>query len=155
MRSHLQIPKHAAKWDLKWCLHYTTRCTTGRTLRRVWDVNRTASQLRSIIVKEWRTPAQQGDFLFHLNWAFCRALVIAHCAPIPMTCGCCSCREHITNSVIGVSWPTVLDRGATFHPDNTAAGTFLRLFQTIFENSFIWRPKRLVTLLNLQALYTV
>ena len=29
------------------------------------------------------------------------------------------------------------------------AGTYLRLFQTIFENSFIWRPKRLVTLLNL------
>ena len=25
---------------------------------------------------------------------------------------------------------------------------YLRLFQTIFENSFIWRPKRLVTLLN-------
>ena len=31
----------------------------------------------------------------------------------------------------------------------TAAGTYLRLFQTIFENSFIWQPKRLVTLLNL------
>jgi len=31
----------------------------------------------------------------------------------------------------------------------SAAGTYLRLFQTIFENSFIWRPKRLVTLLNL------
>jgi len=30
-----------------------------------------------------------------------------------------------------------------------AAGTYLRLFQTIIENSFIWRPKRLVTLLNL------
>ena len=30
-----------------------------------------------------------------------------------------------------------------------AAGTYFRLFQTIFENSFIRRPKRLVTLLNL------
>jgi len=31
----------------------------------------------------------------------------------------------------------------------TAAGTYLRLFQAISENLFIWRPKRLVTLLNL------
>ena len=29
------------------------------------------------------------------------------------------------------------------------AKTYLRLLQTISENSFIWRPKRLVTLLNL------
>jgi len=29
------------------------------------------------------------------------------------------------------------------------AGTYLGLFQTIFENSFIWRQERLVTLLNL------
>jgi len=27
-----------------------------------------------------------------------------------------------------------------------AAGTFLRFFQTIFENTSLWRPKRLVTL---------
>ena len=27
-------------------------------------------------------------------------------------------------------------------------GLTFRLFQTIFENSFIWRPKRLVTVLN-------
>ena len=33
-------------------------------------------------------------------------------------------------------------------PGLRAAGTYLRLFKTIFENSFIWRPKRLVTLLN-------
>ena len=33
------------------------------------------------------------------------------------TCGSCSCREHITNSVIGVSRPPVLDCGTTFHPD--------------------------------------
>jgi len=30
----------------------------------------------------------------------------------------------------------------------TAAGTYLRLLQTVSENSFIWRPKLLVTLLN-------
>ena len=29
--------------------------------------------------------------------AFCRTLVVAHCGPTPMTCGSCSCREHITN----------------------------------------------------------
>ena len=29
----------------------------------------------------------------------------------------CSCRKHITNSVIGVSGPPVLDCGTTFHPD--------------------------------------
>ena len=34
----------------------------------------------------------------------------------------------------------------------TAARTYLRLLQTISENSFIWLPKRLVTLLNLLAL---
>ena len=49
--------------------------------------------------------------------AFCRTLAVAHCAPTPMTCGSCSCREHITNSVIGVSRPPVLDCGTTFHPD--------------------------------------
>ena len=49
--------------------------------------------------------------------AFCRTLVVAHCGPTPMTCGSCSCREHITNSVIGVSRPPVLDCGTTFHSD--------------------------------------
>ena len=49
--------------------------------------------------------------------AFCRTLVVAHCGPTPMTCGSCSCREHITNSVIGVSRPPVLDCGTTFHLD--------------------------------------
>jgi len=48
---------------------------------------------------------------------FCRTLVVAHCAPTPMTCGSCSCREHITKSVTGVSRPPVLDCGTTFHPD--------------------------------------
>ena len=37
-----------------------------------------------------------------------------HCGPIPMTCGSCLCHEHITNSVIGVSRPPVLDCGTTF-----------------------------------------
>ena len=41
--------------------------------------------------------------------ALCRTLVVAHCGPIPMTYGSCSCREHIINSVIGVSRPPVLD----------------------------------------------
>jgi len=48
---------------------------------------------------------------------FCRTLFVAHCAPTPMTCGSCLCREHITNSVIGVSRPPVLDCGTTFHLD--------------------------------------
>ena len=80
--------------------------------------------------------------------AFCRTLVVAHCGPTPITFGSCLFHEHITNSVIGVSRPPVLDCGTTFHLDS-GGGTYLRLFQTIFENSFIWRPKRLVTLLNL------
>jgi len=51
--------------------------------------------------------------------------------------------------VIGVSRPPVLDCVTTFHPDYTAAGTDLRLLRTVSEISPIWRPKRLVTLLNL------
>ena len=50
--------------------------------------------------------------------AFCRMLAIAHCGPIPMTCGSCLCHEHITNSVIGVSRALVLDCGMTFHLDS-------------------------------------
>ena len=49
--------------------------------------------------------------------AFCRTLAVAHCGLIPMTRGSCSCREHITNSVIGVSRPPILDCGTTFHLD--------------------------------------
>ena len=49
--------------------------------------------------------------------AFCRTLVVAHCGLTPVTCGSCSCREHITNSVIGVSRPPVLDCGTTVHLD--------------------------------------
>ena len=50
-----------------------------------------------------------------------------------------------------VSRPPVLDCGTTFHLDSgdREPGTYLRLFQTISENPFIWRRKRLVTLLNL------
>ena len=50
--------------------------------------------------------------------AFCRTLAVAHCGPTPMTCGSCLCHEHITNSVIGVSRPLVLDWGTTFHLDS-------------------------------------
>jgi len=65
--------------------------------------------------------------LVHSDWlprtsqttvAFCRTLVVAHCGPIPMTCGSCLCHEHTTNSVIGVSRPLVLDCGMTFHLDS-------------------------------------
>jgi len=49
--------------------------------------------------------------------AFCRTLVVAHCGSVPVICGSCLCREHITNSLIGVSRPPVLDCGTTFHPD--------------------------------------
>ena len=38
--------------------------------------------------------------------AFCRTLVVAHCGPIPMTCGSCSCREHITQEAAAIAeWP--------------------------------------------------
>ena len=50
--------------------------------------------------------------------AFCRTLVVAHCGPIPMTFGSYLFHEHITNSVIGVSQPPVLDCGKTFHLDS-------------------------------------
>ena len=46
-----------------------------------------------------------------------------------MTRGSCSCRSST------VEWPSTW---------TTAAGTDLRLLQTISEISFIWRPKRLV-----------
>jgi len=84
--------------------------------------------------------------------AFCRTLVVAHCGPTPMTRGSCSCREHITNSVTRVSRPlsSTVERPSTW---TTAAGAYLRLLQTISENSFIWRQKRLVTHLDVQALY--
>ena len=36
--------------------------------------------------------------------------------PLP-SCGSCLCHEHITNLVIGVSRPPVLDCGTTFHLD--------------------------------------
>ena len=49
--------------------------------------------------------------------AFCRTLVVAHCGPTPMTCGSCLCHEQVTNSVIGVSRPPVLDCGTTSHLD--------------------------------------
>ena len=49
--------------------------------------------------------------------AFCRTLVVAHCGPIPMTRGSCSCCEHIINLLIGVSRPLVLGCGTIFHQD--------------------------------------
>ena len=53
-------------------------------------------------------------------------------------------RHHITNSFLGRRSSTV-ERPST---QTTAAATYLRLLQTISENSFICQPKRLVTLLN-------
>ena len=71
--------------------------------------------------------------------AFCRTLVVADCGPTPMTCGSCSCREYITNSVIGVSRPPVLDCGTTFHLDY-GGGTYLRLLrQSLKTHLFVDR----------------
>ena len=74
------------------------------------------------------TPCSRGSYISRLlerlprtsqtTVAFCRTLAVAHCGPTPMTCGSCLCREHITNSVIGVSRPPVLDCGTTFHLDS-------------------------------------
>ena len=57
--------------------------------------------------------------------AFCRTLVVAICGPTPMICGSCSCREHITNSVTGVSRPPVLDCGTRPSTRTTEARTDL------------------------------
>ena len=66
-----------------------------------------------------RTGSRQSDErTSQKTVAFCRTLAVAHCGPIPMTCGSCLCHEHITNSVIGVSRPLVLDCGMTFHLDS-------------------------------------
>jgi len=54
--------------------------------------------------------------------AFCRTLVVAHCGPTQMTFGSCLFHEHITNSVIGVSQPPVLDCGTTFNLDSGLCG---------------------------------
>jgi len=67
---------------------------------------------------------------------------------LQLQCGSCSCRKHITNSVIGEFLgrrSSTVERPSTW---SMAVRTYLQLLQTISENSFIWRPKRLVTLLN-------
>ena len=51
------------------------------------------------------------------NWVI-GSLVVAHCGPTPITFGSCLFHEHITNSVIGVYQPPVLDCGTTFHLDS-------------------------------------
>ena len=56
---------------------------------------------------------------------FRQTLVVAHCDPITMTCGSCSCHEHIINLVIGVSRLPFLDCGPILSP--TAAGSVLQL----------------------------
>jgi len=61
-----------------------------------------------------------------------------------MTSGSCSCHEHTTNLATGVSRQPVLDCGTIFHPD-CGGRTFLRFLQTIFENTSLWRLKRLST----------
>jgi len=71
-------------------------------------------------------------------------LVVAHCGPTPITCGSCSCREHITNSVTGVCRPPVLDCGTTFHPDYGGRDSPWTPSDSVSETSFIWRPKCLV-----------
>jgi len=68
---------------------------------------------------EWWGAGTKGMLAWLSVWsevqttvAFCRMLAVAHCGPIPTTCGSCLCHEHITNSVIGVSRPL------TFHLDS-------------------------------------
>ena len=75
---------------------------------------------------------------------FCLTLVVVRGGLIPTTSGSCLCHEHTTNLATGVSRQPVLDCGTIFH--FAADGTFLRFFQTIFENTPLWRLKRLVTL---------
>ena len=65
--------------------------------------------------------------------AFCWTLAVAHCGPIPMTCGNCLCHEHITNSVIGVSRPPVLDYGTTFHLDSGGRDLPLTLLDNLWK----------------------
>jgi len=75
-----------------------------------------------VAVKWHRHAEKKADFSQSpQHYHFCRTLVVAHCGPIPkipMTFGSCFCHEHITNSVIGVSQPPVLDCGTTFHLDS-------------------------------------
>ena len=49
-------------------------------------------------------------------------LLVAHCGQIPMTCGSCSCREHIINLAIGACQVVgrrslTVEQPSTFHPD--------------------------------------
>ena len=81
--------------------------------------------------------------------ALCRTLVVAHCGPIPMTCGSCSCREQKFGDrsfSVALAGPRL---GTIFHPDNGGRDCILRLLYTISEILSIWRPKGLLTLLNL------
>jgi len=77
-------------------------------------------------------------------------VVVTHCGPTPMTCGSCSCREHITNSVTGVSRLPVLNCGTTSH--QTTGLTFDSIRQSLKSHLFGDRSTQ-GTLLNLQALY--
>ena len=83
----------------------------------------------------WLTRTSQ------ITVAFCRTLAVAHCGPIPKACGSCLCHEHTTNAVIGSFSAAGPQLWNDYSP---AAGTYLRLLQTISENSFIWRPKRIL-----------
>ena len=76
---------------------------------------------------------------------FCLTLVVVCWGLIPTTSGSCSCHEHTTNLATGVlgSRSSTVERSTT---RTAAAGTFLRFFQTIFENTSLWWLKRLVTL---------
>ena len=81
---------------------------------------------------------------------FCLTLVIVRWGLIPATSGRCSW-EHTTNLATEVSrQPFLVEQSST---RTVAAGTLPRFFQMIFENTSLWRLKRLVTLFYLQALY--
>jgi len=75
------------------------------TLSRMFTVMSFNDRRRPKHTRSWGRPAQQSSAARLLlerlprtsqtTVAFCRTLVVAHCCPIPMTCGSCSCREHI------------------------------------------------------------
>jgi len=72
-----------------------------------------------------------------------------YCAPTPMTCG--SLLVPRTHNKLGdrsfsAAGPRLWN---DLPPGLRRPGLTFLLLQTISENSFIWRPKRLVTVLNL------
>jgi len=57
----------------------------------------------------------------------------------------CSLQKKFTSFCQVQVKSSTVERPSTW---TTATGTYIRILQTIFENSFIWRPKRLVTFIG-------